>query len=718
MDWTNAFDESGEEEFLFSEITRRKSRMSRLVSVAYEHHHHHRQHSPRHGRRRTTGQQHSIFLQGIEEDEDEYTSHRMFILTKPSEDTEDGILQQGSNGTASSSSSVSSSVISYSNYTLGALYCLSINYILGVGCLGVPYAFARAGFILCGSIIMLVTIASYVTVMWVAESGSRLEMELSGKHLPLQQQQKRQTQQLYKDDDGVLSEQVPLIQINECLEVEGPSYRTHCHDGNDEGDNNGIDNEKDHEKDNEIDPNSYEVIDLVRHYLGNTHSALYQISLMSLMYIGLLAYSQVFCNATSALIVPRGTTGGKGSSDDDGNDTNFWLQILPQLIFGCFVVPLSCVELNEQLSVQAIMAIVRFAAIFIMVGGSVAALFIRPYNDGSYLDDDNESHHNPPYFAPSSTSEDDGCGMSYTACFNGFGVAFSTALFSQLFQHSVPGLLRPLGGETEKVKKVPFVFGLSLSTTCTFYLILGMSAASYFGADTKSSVNLNFANFTFGLNPRTTPKLILSLCRFASSVVVMFPALDTLSVFPLIANTLGSNLLSASGPGFVRWIVRKLPLWQRMTRVFSISWWRSSSARKDNDTSTTKANAEKRRLFKSASRIATMFWRLVAALPPLLGSIWATDLSFSFLLAGVAGVYVAFFAPSLMQLASCRRQRILFEQQHDSGVKKEKVSLQNEYTGWYSRTALTFPVLAFATFALGVVLSQIRDAWVVMRNVT
>jgi hypothetical protein len=189
-------------------------------------------------------------------------------------------------------------------------------------------------------------------------------------------------------------------------------------------------------------------------------------------------------------------------------------------------------------------------------------------------------------------------------------------------------------------------------------------------------VNLNFVNFTFGLDPGETSLLILSTMKVASNVVVMFPALDTISVFPLIANTLGNNLLAASGSPFLKWIAHRLP-----------SAHNSSSFR-DLPPEVRKHSVQR------ASKIATVFWRLVAAFPPLVASLWATDLSFSLLLAGVAGLYVAFFAPSLLQLSSSRT------------LKEDTI-----FSGWYSASILAYPVLLFATFALGVMLLQIHDAW-------
>lgn len=190
-------------------------------------------------------------------------------------------------------------------------------------------------------------------------------------------------------------------------------------------------------------------------------------------------------------------------------------------------------------------------------------------------------------------------------------------------------------------------------------------------------MNLNFANFTFGLNPDETSRLVLSMLKIASNVVVMFPALDTISVFPLIANTLGNNLLAASGPAFLKWIAHHM-----------ISPPRNYSGVADLPPEVRK------RLVQRASKIATIFWRLVAAFPPLIGSLWASDLSFSLLLAGVAGLYVAFFAPSLLQLSSSRM------------FKEETI-----FSGWYSGPILAYSVLLFGTVALGVVLLQIHDAW-------
>jgi hypothetical protein len=214
-----------------------------------------------------------------------------------------------------------------------------------------------------------------------------------------------------------------------------------------------------------------------------------------------------------------------------------------------------------------------------------------------------------------------------------------------------------------------------------------MTAASYFGAETRSSINLNFAHFFFGVDPTTTSPKIMFFLRTASSIVVLFPALDTISVFPLIANTLGNNLYAAAGGSSIKMLARRMVEYR--------AWLNGnfSSGYCSDERYNALSIDEKKKALETASKVASIFWRLVAALPPLLGSLVATDLSFSLLLAGAAGIHVAFFAPSLLQL-------------HSSRLSEGSTI----YSGWYSGTILCFPVLAFATLSLAVVLLQIRDA--------
>lgn len=207
--------------------------------------------------------------------------------------------------------------------------------------------------------------------------------------------------------------------------------------------------------------------------------------------------------------------------------------------------------------------------------------------------------------------------------------------------------------------------------------------------DTQSSINLNFANFTFGINEGSASPLIVATLKFCSNIVVIFPALDTISVFPLVANTLGNNLLSSCGT----WSIRKTSrLIVRFNQWREASFTNVSMLLSDEKYDFLTAE-EKRQVLEKGTEVASVLWKLVASVPPVVGSIFASDLSLSLQLAGVAGVHVAFFAPSLLQIESTRLSG-------NCG--------RTTYWGWYSPTVLCVPVLIFAAFSFVMVIWQIR----------
>lgn len=55
-------------------------------------------------------------------------------------------------------------------------YTFTVNYILGVGCLGIPYAFLQSGIILGIALVLLLTFVSYITVMWIAVATQQVQI--------------------------------------------------------------------------------------------------------------------------------------------------------------------------------------------------------------------------------------------------------------------------------------------------------------------------------------------------------------------------------------------------------------------------------------------------------------------------------------------------------------------------------------------------------------
>jgi amino acid permease len=333
-----------------------------------------------------------------------------------------------------------------------------------------------------------------------------------------------------------------------------------------------------------------EVTDLALEFLGHNGKVMYQAALMLLTYTGLLAYTQVFNCSFVSQLWPAAP------------------QAVAPAIFGLVVVPLSCFDLAEQVTVQVLMSLLRFLSLGVLLFGTLAAFYFDPPPTPVLA---------PPssfpidYFLPSSLP---------LANWAGFGMMITTAIFSQLFQHSVPGLIRPLSDEDKK--KIPKIFKYALCTTAMIYISMGVACVAYFGDRLNESVNLNFVGFSWGVQNDEVGRVYVTIL---SMIVVLFPALDTLSVFPLIANTLGNNLHS-SFPGLNNVIKGTL---------LSFGVGKTGENNKIDR--------------KYIHKITMIGWRLAAAVPPIVASFFVVDLMFSLQVAGLCGIVVALVTPALLQ---------------------------------------------------------------------
>ncbi|KAJ1459306.1 hypothetical protein M885DRAFT_613466 [Pelagophyceae sp. CCMP2097] len=93
-------------------------------------------------------------------------------------------------------------------YGAGALYAFTVNYILGVGCLSMPYIFVKAGWLLASILIVSVSLMSLATVVWVAEAAARADVLRGG--LSIGDLPNRKSFQDLTIDYGAFTAQTPL----------------------------------------------------------------------------------------------------------------------------------------------------------------------------------------------------------------------------------------------------------------------------------------------------------------------------------------------------------------------------------------------------------------------------------------------------------------------------------------------------------------------------
>eukprot|EP00750_Incisomonas_marina_P026103 INCI5870.2.p1 GENE.INCI5870.2~~INCI5870.2.p1 ORF type:complete len:637 (-),score=99.26 INCI5870.2:2041-3786(-) len=223
----------------------------------------------------------------------------------------------------------------------------------------------------------------------------------------------------------------------------------------------------------DVDWKSFEVVSLCQKFYGEGGKRLYQVALVLLMYTGLLGYAQVFGTSLDAELLQYAPQWGIPS----------WAI---QVAFAAVVIPLSCMELSEQICVQLSMGALNLCILLFMAGCCVFALYgdavdnlahnstanstnvttigtlegelypgagagievvreaLRRHLEASWPPFENEtaaitatgvSVRGPPHETSFAVPLVD---------FSGFGLMLSTTVTSLLCQHSVPGLIQPL----------------------------------------------------------------------------------------------------------------------------------------------------------------------------------------------------------------------------------------------------------------------------------
>lgn len=203
--------------------------------------------------------------------------------------------------------------------------------------------------------------------------------------------------------------------------------------------------------------------------------------------------------------------------------------LLYAVIFAAVVVPLTCMELKEQVAVQVFLSLCRFLMVVIVVGSVLGAM-----------------NSTTPQFGSQTHAEPDELYPFYNI--DGLYKMLPIAVYANIFHHSIPGLSSPVADK----RKLSFIYSCTFAFGMVAYSLIGGLVAYYFGAGIQESANLNWVSYHAG-----TGELVCyenGNCRFANKAwwvqivayyVVCFPATDVVSAFPLNGITLGNSLMGS-----------------------------------------------------------------------------------------------------------------------------------------------------------------------------
>jgi len=463
--------------------------------------------------------------------------------------------------------------------------CFTLNYVVGSGFLTLPWAFQKTGPLLGVLILAVFSYFSIIAVCFILEASDRavkLDQALHADGIELRRKVGTKGYESINSTADEHSGGTALVMSDD-----------------------SVHNESFSKKDSTAPARRIEMTELCGLFMGKTAKQTFSYLIGIYMYGTLWAYCTVFANAFSTQL-PFG----------EGLEEVSYLSYLA--LFALLVIPLSLMELSEQIYVQVTLTIFRAVMLSVMIITTGSAYFRGGYDFG---EESNEAF----------DVKGGGNGTDiYDVNFGNVYLFLPIAAYAYIFHHSVPALADPV----EDKKSLTKMFAIALVISFVAYALLGVVVALYFGDKVDSSSNLNWREYQ---GPRTSDGSIPWYASLVAFFVVLFPALDVASAYPLNAFTLGNNLMSAFY-GDEMYIHEK-----------------------------------------SEAKVRT--FRLLAAAPPFLGACLVRDLSNITSFTGLTGFAIAFIVPSMLAVYSARKM-------NDRGLSEETVH-SNQFTTAFAQYMLT-----------------------------
>ncbi|CAM9126041.1 unnamed protein product, partial [Laminaria digitata] len=190
------------------------------------------------------------------------------------------------------------------------------------------------------------------------------------------------------------------------------------------------------------------------------------------------------------------------------------------VLFSFIVVPLSTLDIKEQAAFQVVLTVLRFFALVLMVGSIAMSLSTggEPFGPGTEM------------FV----------GTPEMVHWRGLFKAVPAGIFALSLSSTTSTIV---GGLERKHSVGRVVWAALISATVT-YIFISVATAYYFGESVDGSCNVNWVQYhPIGNGPAAT--LLATLGRFLAYFVVLFPAMDVTSVYPLNVMVVANNMMAA-----------------------------------------------------------------------------------------------------------------------------------------------------------------------------
>ena len=254
----------------------------------------------------------------------------------------------------------------------------------------------------------------------------------------------------------------------------------------------------------------YDLSEIVKLLMGGYWSVAY-LTCISLFLAGTLAaYINIFGTAFGSNVPLLAYCDFENTDISQTCIHQYWIYLT---VFLVLMTYFTCKEFSEQMWMQLVMTGMRAVIISTVVVTCLLSVI------GRYNMTNDES------YKPSSPEL-----VNLTT----IGDTFPTFLFAAIYQTQYPGILSAIRKEKRLLKNT--LQGVTLALMVC-YSVLGLAAA-FAIPDMPSNVSLAYRHYSAGQAQQHGWTRALSL------LVMLFPAIDTISIFPIIGHAISDNVMS------------------------------------------------------------------------------------------------------------------------------------------------------------------------------
>jgi amino acid permease len=265
----------------------------------------------------------------------------------------------------------------------------------------------------------------------------------------------------------------------------------------------------------EIVDRRFDVTSLSEIVLGHKVGILYMVGLYLFLTGALVSYVSIFASSFAAT-VPLGFSDVCNIYEDEeffgACRINYWFYLA---IYSASMMYLTIKGLREQRWMQAVLTLMRFVIIFLILVTCIALLVAgKDINS-----DDHVSFKMPPLFRIDKLVS-----------------ALPSITFAFIYQLQFPSIIEFMKDKERTLKKIVILVSL---TSFTVYSLLSVIVPTAIH-DVNPQCSIDYSKYSAGYSQSKRP----AWTYIIAYIVVLFPAFDVFSSFPVVAVTIADNLQS------------------------------------------------------------------------------------------------------------------------------------------------------------------------------